>query len=199
MKHNTRRFVTSFFTIILLATGVQPSHSQPVKVTGRAVSALTKAPIPFCQITYSDKGTISDSSGYFVLDGLTKGIYTIHFHSLELGNRTDTLLVIEHDDLTGKDWPVSSICDGLNRSLALSDIAHGNMKLFLQSGDPPVTLRGQKRFSKRYKVEFYDFADLVHHPYDCLVMYNRVIFEHLDKTFGSRWRKGFNHGIPGYF
>jgi hypothetical protein len=101
-------------------------------------------------------------------------------------------------DLLGMDWPVHSICTEINQNFALSDISNGKLKLFLQSGDPPITYSCQKRFSKKYKVQFYEFGDLIQYPFDCLVMYNQAVFRHLDDKFGRQWRKDFRPNVPGY-
>jgi hypothetical protein len=193
-----QKLLLSFLLIMSSVVSAQTLSNGSLKISGRVVSALTGDPIPYCTIVYqTNRGTISDSLGYFQLLDLHTGVYKIHFQALDRGS-SDTLVAMENKDLVGMDWPVHSICTELSQSCALSDISTGKLKLFLQSGDPPTTYSSQKSFSKKYKVQFYEFGDLIQYPYDCLVMYNQAIFQHLDGKFGRKWRKNFRPNVPGY-
>ena len=176
----------------------QTDVNKMVKISGRVVSAVTGDAIPYCQITYpKNRGTISDSLGFFELTDLHAGSYKIHFQT-PAGVSYDTLVALREKDLIGSAWAITSACTSINRDLALSDIRNGHLKLFLQSGDPPISYSNEKHFSKKYKVQFHDFADLISSPFDCLVIYNRIIFQHLDEKFGRKWRKDIRPDVPGY-
>ncbi|MBE9461943.1 carboxypeptidase regulatory-like domain-containing protein [Dyadobacter sp. UP-52] len=193
-----RKLLSSFLLIISFASSAQTLSTGSLKISGLVVSELTGDPIPYCQITYQTNiGTRSDSSGNFQIIDLPSGVYKIYFQALDRGSN-DTLVTIGNTDLLGLDWPVHTSCTEINQNCALFDISIGKLKLFLQSGDPPITYFSQKRFSKKYKVQFYEFGDLIQYPFDCLVMYNQAVFQHLDNKFGRHWRKDFRPNVPGY-
>lgn len=193
-----QKLLSSFLLIISSVVSAQTLSNGSLKILGRVVSALTGDPIPYCTIIYqTNRGTTSDSLGNFQLINLHTGVYKIHFQAFDRGS-SDTLVTMDNKDLIGMDWPVHSTCTELNQSYALSDIRTGKLKLFLQSGDPPTIYSSQKSFTKKYKVQFYEFGDLIRYPYDCLVMYNQTIFKHLDERFGRKWRKNFRPNVPGY-
>jgi hypothetical protein len=146
-----------------------------ISVSGRVISAITGDPIARCKIGFSqNKGTISDSLGHFSISDLQTGVYKVRLQSPD-GTSMDTTVEIKNKDLTPMDWPLRSTCDELNRNTALSDINQKKLKLFLQSGDPPVTPLSQQKLAKRYKIQFHDFGDLISHPYDYLVQYNQTV------------------------
>lgn len=193
-----QKLLTLLLLVVSTTVNAQTLSQGSLRISGRVVSALTSDPVPYCTISYgTHKGTISDSSGYFQLIDLQPGVYQIQFQAIGRGS-SDTLVVMDNRDHLDLDWHFRINCKELNRSHALLDIKTGKLKLFLQSADPQLTYASQKHFSRKYKVQFHDYGDLINYPYDCLVVYNQAIFQHLDEKFGPKWRKGFRPNVPEY-
>ncbi|RIV17669.1 hypothetical protein DYU11_30970 [Fibrisoma montanum] len=198
MNHKLPLLLTLLMPLI---TTAQSDSQQTYIISGRVVSALTGNPIPYCQITYkrnsNTRGTDGDSLGNFTLSKLTAGSYNLSFKAIGYSD-TDTTITLTDHDITNRNWPVRTTCTALSQDSALIDIRANRIKLFLQSGDPPVRYTSDKRFSKKYRVTFYDFGDLIIHNYDCLVAYNQTVFKYLDQTYGRKWRTSFRPDVPGY-
>jgi hypothetical protein len=193
-----QKLLLSFLLIISSVANAQTLPAGFLKISGRVVSTVTGDPIPFCSITdQNNRGTVSDSLGYFQLSDLHTGVNKIYFQTLDRGS-SDTIVAMGDKDLVGMDWPVHSNCTELTKRYSNSDVFGGKQILFLQSGDPPIIYSSQKRFSKKYKVLFYEFGDLIQYPYDCLVICNRGVFEQLDKKYGKKWRNDLRPNVPGY-
>lgn len=181
-----------------LFTTAQTDTNSLFNISGQLRSAYNGQPIPFCNITYGrTSGAQADSLGNFVIANIKPGQYKLHFSALCYPRR-DTTISIVNQDVIGMKWMISVICSRVGRDSALVDINTNQMKLLLQGGIAPISYKTDKRFSKKYKVRFYDFGDLIEYPCDCLEKYNRTIFEHLDKKYGSKWRINFRPDVPGY-
>lgn len=46
-----------------------------------------------------------------------------------------------------------------------------------------------KNFENKYKISFNDFGCVAGDIQECLIAYNKTIFEYLDKTYGRKWRR----------
>lgn len=75
------------------------------------------------------------------------------------------------------------------RKIALDDIAANRTQLYLQGGFAPIPYSAaHKAFETKFAVKFNDFGCVA--PEKKLVeAYNFTVFNYLDKTFGSEWRK----------
>jgi hypothetical protein len=80
---------------------------------------------------------------------------------------------------------------------AQDDVAAGRPKLLLTGGIAPLVYSNQVKFEKKYKVEYFDFnctSDLN----ECILSYNKVIFDFLDKKYGTKWRKEVRKDVIGF-
>lgn len=84
-----------------------------------------------------------------------------------------------------------------NNQNAKSDIKESKSKLLLAGGVAPrANSRKDRKFMKKYRVAYYDFGDSMI-AMECIEDYNKVIFEHLDKTYGHKWRKSVRQDVIG--
>ncbi len=188
------------FLAIVWASSVraQVHTAKRFRVTGQVMSAYTGNFIPYSTIMYGGiSGTRSDSLGKFEIKNLQTGHYILTFSAL-CYPAFDTTIFIADTNVDNFKLVVQTVCSILSRDSALKDIKANHLKLFLQSGDPPIAYTTDRKFSKKFKVEFYDFADLSVYPCDCIAEYNRAIFEFLDSKYGNKWRSNFRPGVLGY-
>jgi hypothetical protein len=80
-------------------------------------------------------------------------------------------------------------CHNYSREKALDDIAEKKPTILLQGGIVSVIKITDKDFEKKYKIPFRDLGCVIPDKIECLIAYNRTIFEYMDKTNGKEWRK----------
>lgn len=176
----------------------QVDTSQLFSVSGQVISAYDGLQIPFGNILYGrTSGTQVDSSGNFSINNLKSGQYRFRFSAMGYPN-ADTTITIQGADIVNIKWTIRVACPEIGRDSALRDIEAMHLKLLLQSGDPPFIYSNDRKFSKKYKISFYEFGCVVMYPFDCLKEYNGTIFSYLDKKYGKKWRRHIRPDVLGY-
>ena len=186
----------AIFVITFCISSTYAQHVDSFKLTGIVVSALTGKPIPYGSIMKSKtSGTQCDSLGRFTIFNLPKGVNKLFFSWLGYDN-TDTTIII-NNEVSDFKFIVSTDCNvRANKNKALQDIKEGKPKLLLASGDAPIVYKSDKLFSDKYQVYFYDYGCLPDRQ-ECMIQYNKCIFEYLDNKFGKAWRKEVRKDIIG--
>jgi len=136
----------------------------------------------------------SDSSGNFKFEKLGQGTYT-----LEIDNYTSNYqkceITITDKSISNYEIIIDVKCD-IDNLTALADIKDRHPKLMLISGIAPMHIKGQENFEKKYEVKYHEFGCIA--PIKtCVLMYNKVIFEYLDKKFGKKWRDDVRTDVLG--
>lgn len=134
------------------------------------------------------KGYKCDSSGRFTLYSLSPGQYTLSFSAFGYDSK-DTIITISGADINNLTWTIYTDCWKYSKEKALKDIQADTPAILLQGGIAPVVYTTDKSFEKKYNVTFLDFGCVAADRKECLIAYNKTIFEYLDKTFGKKWRK----------
>lgn len=80
-------------------------------------------------------------------------------------------------------------CHNFSREKALIDIDAKNPTILLKGGIVSVIKMTDRSFEKKYNIPFRDLGCVVPDKIECLIAYNKAIFEYLDKTYGKEWRK----------
>ena len=112
--------------------------------------------------------------------------YDTHFFDLVTNNR-----------VLDSTFFVNAECEN-NIDKADKDWKEGDAKLFIiGSIAPKASTKRDCRFEKKYNIEYYDFGCLLPNL-DCIITYNRRVFELLDKKYGSKWRKKVRKDVEGY-
>ena len=88
-------------------------------------------------------------------------------------------------------------CQSFSREKALIDIKSKKPTILLQGGIVSVIKITDKSFEVKYKISFRDLGCVIPEKIECLVAYNRTIFEYLDKTYGKEWRKEIRRDAIG--
>jgi hypothetical protein len=195
-----RTMIKNIITYLLLLAPLF-STGQSIKsytISGFIILALDEQPIPEATIMVArSKGCATNNSGKFKIKGLKSGHYKLTFSAFGYP-RLDTVLNIENSDIENFVWRVKTTCNGkYNKQQAISDIKKGKANLIVIGGIAPIIYSTDKKFRRKYKVGYNIFGCIAPDMHDCLVMYNRTIFEYLDKKYGKKWRKDVRKDVAG--
>ena len=187
---------TYFLTLVTSLIFSQSIDS--FKISGKLISANTDAPIPGGTIMFDrTKGVLTDSSGNFTIHNLSTGQYKLSFSALGYDNH-DTTINIDKADIDNVKWVITTNCPDFNANGALKDIKENKAKLLLQPSIAPIAGAIDKEFTKEFGVTYYPFGDNESVREECMILYNRVVFNYLDKKFGNKWRKVVRQDVLGY-
>src|SRR5688572_1195864 len=190
---------TYFLTLLTTLTFAQSfdAYIDTFKASGKVISSNTGNPISDGLILISrTKGYRPDSVGNFTLYGLSRGRHKITF-SAPGYNDQDTTITISDQNISHFTWTIHTNCWNYNKEKALKDIESNKPTLILQGGIAPIVYSSDKNFENKYKVLFNDFGCVAGDRQECLIAYNRTIFEYLDKTYGKKWRKEIRKDVIG--
>jgi len=178
---------TYFLTLLVTVTFAQKSDT--LKISGKIISAKSGEGIPDATIMITrTKGFKCDSLGNFTIYNLSKGQHKLSFSAFGYDNK-DTLVSISNKDIINFTWTIYTECWIYNREKALLDIKAKRPTILLQGGIAPVVYTSDRTFENRYKISFNDFGCVASDSLECLIAYNKTIFDYLDNTYGKKWRK----------
>ena len=175
-----------------------------LSISGQVFSAISEMPVHRTYIrvrvdSFMEKMVFLNEKGEFKIMGLQKGKHKLFLEELnEAGDfyysRFDTLIVLNKSmSNVNLLLPKCSYCNcvGIDRKSAKSDIEQGNFRLFVT----PVGISGlmepqvnDDEFQKKYAIRYAAFG-CVFPEFECIEGYNTVMFDYLDKKFGTKWRK----------
>jgi hypothetical protein len=81
--------------------------------------------------------------------------------------------------------------------IAEQDIKNQSILILIESGINPIEYSTDKYFEKKYKITFFDYGDLPATP-ECMLNYNKRIFDYLTEKYGSSWRKEIRKDVYGF-
>ncbi|TPN87787.1 FEKKY domain-containing protein [Aquimarina algicola] len=83
---------------------------------------------------------------------------------------------------------LEAICK-YNKDLAEKDWKNGKPKLLLVGSIVPIANSlSDKKFERKYKIEYFDFG-CTPPIQECIKAYNERIFQLMDRKYGVKWRK----------
>jgi len=177
------------YCLTLISTLTFAQTADTFKITGTIISANSGEPIPDGTIMITKtKGYKCDSSGHFTIYNLPQGEHKISFSAFGYDNK-DTIISISNTDITNFTWAIYTDCWKYSRERALKDIESKNLTILLQGGIAPVVYTTDKSFEIKYHITFNDFGCVADDRQECLIAYNKTIFDFLDKTYGKKWRR----------
>lgn len=89
-------------------------------------------------------------------------------------------------------------CEEFSQVRALKDIQQHQAQLIIRGGFVPVRMTAKDTtFIKRYKVSFYDSGCVLPDSEECVIAYNKTVFQHLDKRYGKKWRRQVRKDVMG--
>ncbi|MFZ1800390.1 MAG: carboxypeptidase-like regulatory domain-containing protein [Chitinophagaceae bacterium] len=188
--------LTDFLALLTFLTFAQKADT--LHISGILISANSNKPISDGRINFSPKKAIlSDSAGHFTINGLCKGQYKLSFSALGYDNR-DTIINIKNANVDNIVWIIATDCPGFSAGKALKDIKENKALLLLYGSIAPVIGPADKEFKKKFGVAYMIFGDDETVREECKKLYNKVVFDYLDKKFGKKWREEVRKDIVGY-
>jgi len=168
-------------------------------VSGRVkvvVGTDTLIPVkrPVVMIKDTKIGSLTDSLGNFAITHLDTG--AVHIQVLGYGYKTDSIVRIDNSSVDSLMLYAQAECS-VNGAFAEMDIQDENMCLIVATGIVPVEETPQDSiFEQKYGILFYDYGHLTP-AMECMIQYNRTIFDHLDFKFGTVWRREIRRDVLG--
>ena len=81
--------------------------------------------------------------------------------------------------------------------IAKLDIKNGNPLLLLMGGIAPTLFATDSKFEKKYAIIFHEFG-CSGPDNKIIIAYNKIVFEHLNKTHGKHWIKEVRNDVIGF-
>ena len=177
------------YCLTLLASLTFAQTTDTFKVSGTVISANSGEPIPDGTIMITrTKGYKCDSLGRFTIYSLSLGQHKLSFSAFGY-DKKDTVVNISAIDVTNFTWTIYTNCWKYSREKALKDIQSKKPMILLQGGIAPVVYNTDNIFESKYQISFNDFGCVAGDRQECLIAYNKTIFDYLDKTYGKKWRR----------
>ncbi|KYP13540.1 hypothetical protein [Flavihumibacter sp. CACIAM 22H1] len=93
---------------------------------------------------------------------------------------------------------LDSLCGGVySRVQARRDIKSGKARLLVQGGIVPVYYPADRSFQDTYKIRYEIFGCVAPAKIECLEAYNKVVFEHLQHSYGDIWKDYVRRDVIG--
>lgn len=176
---------------------------------GLTLNAGTAEAVPFVLIYLEGMGKkemkYSDFDGVFKFNDLQSGEYRLHGQYFNFSPFDTTIFVDENisvfiipqlrDSSKGEYYlfPAHFTAQG-----AMEDIENDTMRIVIRNSFTYeyTIFKADSIFEVKYNVDF-TFYDCENHSDSDFEAYNRVIFNHLDKTYGKKWRKEIRKDVFG--
>ena len=144
-----------------------------------------------------EKNEISDIDSLgnykFIVD--KNGSYELRV--LDFKNSKIFHLEIIDESITDFDLYIKENIDcEVNKMVAEEDIKMNKPRLLLSGGILPIHEIGQEKIEKKYSFKYYDFG-CISPPIECIIQYNKLIFDYLDKKYGENWRREVRKDVIG--
>lgn len=135
-------------------------------------------------------------NGYFKIDALKAGRYRLTFRVNEDYRVIDTVLTMSTDNF--HDIRITPIIKRPCTYEAGKDIETNNISILVVCDKGlRVNSKADHSFEKKFNVRYLILSQPIPNP-NCLKRYNEIIFNHLDKEFGERWRKSVRRDSIGF-
>jgi len=181
-----------FKLTLILVCGI--SYSQ-VEINGYVKSSITDLrPISDIYIEqlgiekpFLERTTMADSTGFFQIENLESNrLYKIKLSAF--GYKDQVFDVKTNNGITKTTLTIEAGCE-YSKEQAAKDWKNGNPKLLLVGSIAPIAnSSSDKRFEKKYGIEYFDFG--CSPPIEeCVKIYNEQVFELMDEKYGMEWRK----------
>lgn len=161
-----------------------------VELIGKFISERTQR-IPNEKNMYgkfeNSKTIYTDSLGMFIIKNLENNKnYNFEINSIEFGT-VKFSFETSSENILRKTFELKADCE-FNSETAKIDWKNKNAKLLLiGSIAPTANSKADKRFEKKYKIQYYNFGCVIP-PIDCVIQYNETIIKLLDENYADNWR-----------
>jgi hypothetical protein len=183
---------TKIFVVISLSSFAQVPDT--ITISGKMIAAVNDQPIPY-GIIRTGNGTVvmTDSTGHFTITSISTKLHSLSFNTFAYA-KNDTVLSPAGSLVKNFTWRVYPDCWFYSIKAAKNDIRFNERKINVQKGVVPVLNSAIQAFEKKYKVKFL-FNNVTDVRQECMMAYNKIIFENLDIAYGTGWRAEVNNAI----
>lgn len=173
----------------------QVGKSDTLTLKGLVHIGNTRRLIDSIELIQNNERTIyfsTDNLGKYEIQNLSKGSYRLSIKKFDY----DTIFSLG-DRREKEMWIFLPGTCNVNEEIANLEIKQGQPRLLLVGGIAPAIVVGQEDFEKRFNVKYYDFG-CTPPDFKCVTDYNKVVFNYLDKSYGTKWRKKVRKDVIGY-
>jgi hypothetical protein len=135
-----------------------------------------------------------DSLGNYKFENLKSGVYNIKVIDFNIKPK-EFEVELKDKSITNFDLLITSDCE-INKEIAEIDIKLKKPRLLLIGSIAPIIHHNQGEFEKKYNIEYYDFGCMPPNE-ECVIQYNKTVFNYLDKKYGRKWRKEVRKDVIG--
>lgn len=197
MRLRTYLFFIFVCLLMLLKIGTKAQSKNRVQLKGQ-ISVPSGEPVQGISIQLNGKfKRYSDKRGVFRFNDLTTGKYHLRIHDAYF-TQVDTVVFIEGPGKRQFNLVIEPVCWRYSAEIAKCDILSGHTQLLLSGGISPAVLPSDSAFEARYRLRYHDFGCVSPDGVFCQIAYNRIVFDHLDSIYGSKWRKEVRKDVIGF-
>lgn len=182
---------------LCIAGNLSAQSSDQFELSGTVISGVNNQPLPNSLVmvrTMNNYGVATDSLGHFRISGIKPGNH--RFEIREFGYQPlDTIFVFTDSNIENIEIVINAVCK-FNKETALEHLKKKNPKLLLSGGIAPVIYHSDKKFERKFNVEYYDFGCMPE-AQECMLEYNQLMFEYLDSKYGDKWRNLVRQDVIG--
>jgi hypothetical protein len=173
---------------IIASTLFAQNSNTKSNLEGEVISKINNEPIQDCivYIKYTRIGTKTDSLGKFIFYNLNANkSYKLSISALGYPKK-DTSVFLSKNESSMITIYLNAMCN-FDSLQAIEDIKNGKAKLLLVGGIAPLAnTKKDIEFEKNFNIRYYDFG-CTPPAYECVLQYNKVIFNYLNKKYQNKW------------
>ena len=185
--------------LLVASTAYSQTKSAKLSISGSVKvyfgQVLAKPDEATVELLPIHKITSTDSLGNYQFNGLDSGNYSVQvteYHFIPQAFK----IKLTSQPVTNFDLTINANCS-VDAETARSDIERNEPRLLLIGGIAPVAYLYGTKPEKKYGFRYHDFG-CTPPAEECVVQYNAVIFQYLDRKFGEKWRKEVRQDVIGF-
>jgi hypothetical protein len=145
----------------------------------------------------TNKATIIKGNGDFTIKNVKSNEYILSVQTFGCGN-FDTLVSVTNQNIEVNILLPAPECNRVSEELALKEVAKDSARLLLVGSISPIGNSSEDfDFEKEFKINYFDFG-CTPPCEECILLYNRAIFKHLDQKYGKSWRAEIRPNVIGF-
>jgi hypothetical protein len=194
------KLLLHIFAFVLLSVVAAFAQEDSVFSVSGQVVFKSSGNIPkgdFIKLVGTNKATIIKGNGDFAIKNVKSGEYKLSVRTFGCGD-FDTLVSVTNQNIEVNIFLPAPVCSRVSEELALKELAKDSARLLLVGSISPIGNSSQDfDFEKEFKIDYFDFG-CTPPCEECILLYNRAIFKHLDQKYGKSWRTEVRPDIIGF-
>ncbi|WP_422350105.1 hypothetical protein [Flagellimonas sp.] len=185
----------NYLLVLCFLTSMSLCSQNGVTLSGKVISE--EGEIPNAYVTIGTQGTITDQGGNFKFEYLAESMPDI------LRVKVSSMGYTDHEfDYPSKQTDLNnlvitlSLYPKIDGTTAIEDINNGKVQFLLSGGIAPTIYSTDRKFTRKYGVDFYEFGCQVI-SMKSLQLYNSEVAKYLDNKYGKKWRSEVRDDLVG--